>query len=430
MQTNLEITGLIDRRLTGELSVKQLDQAVEKRLKSMATQLHIDGFRPGKAPLTMIQKRHGAVVRQEMLEKLLAEAFQQAVQVHGLQVAGLPRFSWNPPASGANLPFAATFQVYPQITLASVAELPIRRMVAEVQEADLERMIEVIRKQHPLWTKVERPAQAGDQVSVDYDGHCDGATFAGSHATESLIELGTGRMPSDLEAALVGMRAGEEKDVAVSYSASHPADLVKGKTARFHLKVWRVCALTLPPVDAEFIKKFQIGDGSLATFRAEVKNNMDRELQRAIRAHLKQQVLGGLAMLHTFAIPESLVAEELRRQGEEEAALETGMRVGEPAELQARQQVKLRLILDEIIRQRGLQAEPARVEAYLRDLAATCADPTALIDHYRGHRESMQQVETAVLEEMIVDWVLGQATITDVPTDFATVMNSHSQTPV
>jgi len=430
MQTTLEITGLIDRRLTGELSAKQIDQAVEQRLKSMATQLRIDGFRPGKAPLTMIQNRYGVAVRQEMLEKLLAEAFQQASQEHGLQVVGLPRFSWNPPAAGANLPFAATFQVYPQITLASVAKLPIRRMRAEVQEADLDRMIEVIRKQHPIWTIVERPAQTGDQVSVDYDGRCNGASFGGSRATESLIELGTGRMPPDLEAALVGMRAGEEKDVLVNDSVSHPVDLVKGKTVRFHLKVRRVCALTLPPVDAEFIKKFQIGDGSLATFRAEVKNNMDRELQHAIRSNLKQQVLGGLGRLHTFAIPESLVAEELRGQGEEEAALETGMRVDEQAELQARQQVKLRLIFDEIIRQRGLQAEPARVEVYLHDLAATCADPAALIAHYRGHRESMQQVETAVLEEMIVDWVLGQATITDVPTDFATVMNSHPQTPV
>ena len=426
MQTTLEVTGLLDRRLTGELAAERVDQAVAHRLKSMAAQVHMAGFRPGKAPVALIEKKYGVAVRQEVLEKLLEETFQQATAEHGLRVAGLPQFSWNPHGAGTNSTFIATFQVYPQITLASPAKLSIRRMVAQVQEADLDRMIEVIRKQHPTWMKVNRSAQTGDQVSVDYVGDCAGAPFPGSRATESLVELGSGRIPPDLEAALVGMRAGEAKDVAVNYPGSHPVELVRGKTARFHLKVRQVFALTLPPVDPEFIKKFQIGDGSLATFRGEVKNNMDRELQHAIRSHLKQQVLDGLAMLHTFAIPESLVAEELRGR-RDQAVLNDRPLVEDPAELQARQQVKLRLILDEIIRQNGLRAEPSRVEAYLQDLASTCADPTALIDHYRSQQESMQQVENAVLEEMIVDWVLERATITDVSTDFEAVMNSQPQ---
>ena len=426
MQTTLEITGLLDRRLTGELAAERVDRAVADRLNSMAAQVHIAGFRPGKAPVALVQKKYGVAVRLEVLEKLLAETFQQATEEHGLRVAGIPRFSCSPPGAGTNPTFSATFQVYPQITLVSPAKLPIQRMVAQVQEADLDRMIEVIRKQHPIWAKVDRPAQTGDQVSVDYEGQCDGATFTDSHATKSLIELGNGRLPSDLEVALAGMRAGEQKDVAVNYPDSHPVELVRGKTARFHLKVRQVFALTLPTVDAVFIKKFQIGDGSLATFRAEVKNNMDRELQHVIRSQLKQQVLDGLTMLHTFAIPESLVAEELRDR-RDQTVLNKHPLVDEQAELQARQQVKLRLILDEIIRQNGLRAEPSRVEAYLQDLASTCADPTALIDHYRSQQESMQQVENAVLEEMIVDWVLEQATITDVPTDFDAVMNSQPQ---
>ncbi|HUJ08462.1 MAG TPA: trigger factor [Verrucomicrobiae bacterium] len=424
----MKSTGTIDRTMVVELAAEQVDKEVSQRLQSLAAELRVDGFRPGKAPWAVVKKRYEASVRQEVLEKLAKETFQQAADTYRLRVTGSPVINFEPMEDGRNPHFVANFQVYPEIKIGRVDTLQIRRPVATVQNADLEKMIAVIRRQHAEWNDVARPAQRGDRVVVDFERRVNGKSVEGGRAKGHSVELGWGGESKEFEAALVGMSAGEEKVVAITFPENHSKKHLRGQTVSFRLKVKRVSEPVLPTVDLNFIKKLGIVDGSPEAFRAEVTNNMTRELQHTIQSQLKQQVVDGLAALHDFDIPESLVADEIRRLREEISPNATPSVDGltkEHMESQAAHRVKVRLIVDAVIRQQGLQPEPARVAARLQDLASTCTDPTALIDYYRSHPPALRAIEEAVLEEQAVEWVLKQASVTDEVCDFDSVMKSH-----
>ena len=430
MQVSVETIGNIDRKMTVAVPAAQVDQEVEKRLKSMAGRVRIDGFRPGKVPFTVVKKRYGESVRYEVVEGLLGKTFQQAAGQENLRVAGLPDIDLKTMEAGQDLEYIATFQVYPEITIAGVETLTIARPVAEVTDVDLDKMIEIIRKQNQEWQDTDRAAQVGDMVSVDFAGTLNGEPFEGGSAEDYSVELGAGRMLKDFEEGLAGMQAGEEKIVDVAFPENYHAENLKGQTAQFKLSMKRVRESVLPVVDGEFIKKFGVEDGSVDTFRAEVKKNMQRELGNTIKAQIKQQVMDGLADLHTVDVPKALVSDEIRYIREEFSQSMGGSANNMPDELfvpQAERRVKLGLIVGEVIRQHNLQRDPARVDAMLENVAATYEDPQALKDYYRSNRQAMQTIEAAVMEEMIVDWVLDKATVNDDARDFDAVMNPQKQ---
>lgn len=426
MQVSVETTGNIDRKMTVAVPAEQIDKEVEKRLKSMVSRVRIDGFRPGKVPFSIVKKRYADAVRYEVVEKLIGSTFQDAASQQNLRVAGLPSIDLTTMEAGKDLEFTATFQVYPEITIAGVETLTITRPVAEVTDADLDKMIEVIRKQNQEWQEVERAAEAGDMVTVDFAGSVDGVPFEGGDATDYAVELGAGRMLKDFEEGLIGMKAGEEKTIDVTFPENYHADNLKGKTAQFKLTMKQVRAAALPEVNAEFIKKFGVESGSVDEFRAEVKKNMQRELSNAIKTQIKQQVMDGLAELHHIDVPKSLVDDEIRYV-RDEFAQNTGAKVDQlPDALfapQAERRVKLGLLVGEIIRQNGLQRDQARVDAMLDNVAASYEDPEALKAYYRQNRQAMQTIEAAVMEEMIVEWVLDRASVNDETRDFDSVMN-------
>ncbi len=430
MQVSVETIGNIDRKMTVAVPAAQVDQEVEKRLKSMAGRVRIDGFRPGKVPFTVVKKRYGESVRYEVVESLLGKTFQQAAGQENLRVAGLPDIDLKTMEAGQDLEYVATFQVYPEIIIAGVETLTIARPVAEVTDADLDKMIEIIRKQNQEWQDTDRAAQVGDMVSVDFAGTLNGEAFEGGSAQDYSVELGAGRMLKDFEEGLVGMKAGEEKIVDVAFPENYHAENLKGQTAQFKLTMNRVRESVLPVVDGEFIKKFGVEDGSVDTFRAEVRKNMQRELGNTIKAQIKQQVMDGLADLHAVDVPKALVSDEIRYIREEFSQSMGGSANNMPDELfapQAERRVKLGLIVGEVIRQHNLQRDPARVDAMLENVAATYEDPQALKDYYRTNRQAMQTIEAAVMEEMIVDWVLEKATVNDETRDFDAVMNPQKQ---
>jgi trigger factor len=430
MQVSVETIGNIDRKMTVAIPAAQIDQEVEKRLKGMVSRVKIDGFRPGKVPFSVVKQRYADSVRYEVVEKLLGSTFQEAANNEQLRVAGLPEIDLKAMEEGKDLEYVANFQVYPDITIAGVETLTISRPVAEVTDADLEKMIDVIRKQNQEWQEVDRAAQSGDMVNVDFDGTLNGEAFEGGAAQDYSVELGAGRMLKDFEEGLIGMKAGEEKTIDVAFPDTYHAENLKGQTAQFKLSLKRVRESVLPEVNAEFITKFGVEDGSVETFHAEVRKNMQRELDNALKSQLKQQVMDGLAALHDVAIPKSLVSDEIRYI-REEFSQNTGTAADNmPDELfapQAERRVKLGLLVGEIIRQHSLQRDPARVEAMLETLAATYEEPQALKDYYRGNRQAMQTIEAAVMEEMIVEWTLTLATVTDEQRDFDSVMNSNKQ---
>lgn len=426
MQVSVETIGNIDRKMTVAIPAAEVDQEVEKRLKSMAGRVRIDGFRPGKVPFSLVKKRYSDAVRYEVVEKMLGTTFQQAAGQEKLRVAGLPEIDLKTMEAGKDLEYIASFQVYPDFTVANVETLTINKPAAEVTDADLDKMIGIIRKQNQEWQEVERAAQVGDTVKVDFEGTIDGQAFDGGTAQDYTVELGAGRMLKDFEEGLVGMQVDEEKVVDVAFPENYHADNLKGKTAQFKLKLTQVKEAVLPEVDEAFIKRFGVEDGTVESFRAEVKKNMQRELTNAIKSQIKQQVMDGLAQLHEIEIPKALVTDEIRYIREEFSQNTGASADNMPAELfqpQAERRVKLGLLVGEIIRQHNLQRDPARVDAMLDSLAATYEEPQALKDYYRSNRQAMQTIEAAVMEEMIVDWVLEKAAVTDEVRDFDSIMN-------
>lgn len=428
MQVSVETTGNIDRKMSVAVPAEKIDNEVEKRLKGMAKRVRIDGFRPGKVPFSVVKKRYSDAVRYEVVEKLLGTTFQEAAAQENLRVAGMPEIDLKTMEAGQDLEFTATFQVYPEITIAGVETLSLTRPVAEVGEADVDKMIDVIRSQNKEWQTVERAAESGDMVKVDFAGSIDGEAFEGGSATDYAVELGAGRMLKDFEDGLLGMSAGEEKTVDVAFPENYQAENLKGKTAQFKLTMKEVRAPVLPEVNEDFIKKFGVESGSAEEFRAEIKKNMERELGNAVKAQIKQQVMDGLAELHTFDVPKVLVTDEIRYIRDEFSQNTGSSADNMPDELfapQAERRVKLGLIVGEVIRQNDLKREPARVDAMLESLASTYEDPKALMDYYRGNRQAMQTIEAAVMEEMIVEWVMEKATVTDETRDFDSVMNQN-----
>lgn len=428
MQVSVETTGNIDRKMTVAVPAAKIDQEVESRLKAMRGRVRIDGFRPGKVPVSVVKQRYGESVRYEVAEKMLGATFQQAAGDEKLRVAGTPDIDLKNFGEGQDLEYVATFQVYPEITIGGVDTLKITRPVGEISDADLDKMIDVIREQNKEWEETERAAQEGDTVSVDFEGSVDGEAFEGGSAEDYSVELGAGRMLKDFEEGLVGMKAGEEKAIDVAFPGDYQEENLKGKTAQFKLTMKKVSESVLPEVNGDFIKKFGVESGDMDEFRTEVRNNMQREMENAIKTQLKQQIMDGLAGLHEFDIPAALVKDEIGYV-RNEFAQNTGTAVDNmPDELfkeQAERRVKLGLLVGEVIRQNDLKRDQDKVDAMLESLAASYEDPDALKNYYRSNKQAMQTIEAAVMEEMIVDWVMGQATVTDETRNFDAVMNSE-----
>ncbi len=426
MQVSVESVGSIGRKMTVEVPAERIEQSVESRLKSMVKRVRIDGFRPGKVPFNVVKSRYSDSVRQEVIGEVLENTFRDASVQQNLRVAGLPQIELQALAAGQPLVYVANFDVYPEFEVADVTGLELKRPTAEVQDSDIDNMLNTIRKQQRAWNDVDRAAQSGDLVHIDFEGSLDGEAFAGGSSQDYPVELGAGRMLPDFEAALTGMQAGETKTADVAFPEDYQSENLKGKTAQFKLTVNKVQEESLPEVNEEFIKQFGVEDGSVASFREEVKKNMTRELGNALKAQVKQQVMEGLASLHEIELPSALVKDEIQHV-REEFSQSTGTPADNiPDDLfqpQAARRVKLGLIVGEIIRQKGLQRDPARVDAMLETLAASYEDPAALINYYRTNRQAMQTVEAAVMEDMIVEWVLEQAKVTDEARDFESVMN-------
>ncbi len=295
MQVSVESTGNIERKMTVTLPAERIDQEVDKRLKSMRGRVRIDGFRPGKVPLAVVKQRYGASVHQEAVSDALQESFAEAAVQEKLRVAGVPAIEMNSMKMGEPLEYVATFQVYPEFDVADVSGLELTRPTVEITEADIDKMVEIIREQQKEWHEVERAAAEGDKIVLNFEGSLEGEPFEGGTAEDFEVELGAGRMLKDFEAALEGMSAGEEKVADVAFPEDYQAENLKGKTAQFKLAVKAVNESALPELNEAFIKQFGVEDGSVETFRAEVKNNMQRELSNALKARMKQQVMDGLS---------------------------------------------------------------------------------------------------------------------------------------
>lgn len=428
MQVSVESTGALERRMEVSVPRERVEKAVEERLLRVSRTAKLKGFRPGKVPLKVVRQQFGAQVRQEVLSDLLQSTFAEAVSQEKLSPAAGPRIE--PLAAGPDedLRYRAIFEVFPEIELQGVEEIAVTRPVAEVTEADVDAMVLNLREQRPRFDAVERAAREGDRVTMDFEGRIDGAPFEGGKGQGVAVLLGSGRMLKDFDAGIVGMQAGERRQIEVPYPESYHNPALAGKTASFDVQVTAVEERRLPELDEEFCREYGVLEGGIEQLRREVRENMERELADNVRARLKQQLLDGLLKANPVEVPQGFVQAQVR-----EMQLEAARRMGATDASQvpsadsfvepARRRVSLGLLVGELIKSRGLKLDRDRVEARIADIASGYPDPDSVVKAYRQNADALRQVENLVLEDQAVDLLLERARITDRPASFKDVMN-------
>ena len=424
MQVSIETTSGLERRLTVGVPAKRVDAEVNTRLQKAARNVRLDGFRPGKVPMKVIRQRFGAGVRQEVLGEVMSQSFQEAVVQEKLRPAGQPSIEPKSLEAGTDLEYVATFEVFPEVDVADMSGFEVDRAVASVEEGDIDTIIEVFRKEQGSWDVVERAAADGDTVNIDYSGTKDGEEFAGGSAEGSDLELGSGRMIEGFEAGIVGMTAGQEETLALSFPDEYHNEDLKGAAVEFKVKLNEVKERVLAELNDELFAKYGVEDGDLNVFREEVGENMARELKNAINADVKKQVMDAVIDAHeSLEIPKALLQQEItvmRQQmlqqfggmGNQDRDLESLL----PEDMfrdKAEPRVKLGLILSEIISKSELKADPEKVRATIEEMASTYQDPEEVINYYYSNQEQLSSVESKVLEDAVVEKLLADANIKD-----------------
>ncbi|HGY9621908.1 TPA: trigger factor [Pseudomonas putida] len=418
MQVSVENTSALERRMTIAVPAERVENEVNKRLQQTAKRAKIAGFRPGKVPMNVIRQRFEADARQEAFGDLVQASFYEAIVEQKLNPAGAPAVEPKSFEKGKDLEFVAIFEVFPEFTVAGLESINVERLSAEVADADLDNMLEVLRKQNTRFEAVERAAQNDDQVNIDFVGKVDGEVFAGGSAKGTPLVLGSGRMIPGFEEGLVGAKAGEERVVNVTFPEDYQNLDLAGKAAEFTITVNSVAAPVLPELNEEFFAQFGIKESTLEGFRTEVRKNMERELRQAIKAKVKNQVMDGLLAANPIEVPKALLENEVNRL-RVQAVQQFGGNIKPeqlPAELfteQAKRRVVLGLIVAEVVKQFELKPDDAKVREMIEEMASAYQEPEQVIAWYYKNDQQMNEVRSVVLEEQVVDTVLQKATVTD-----------------
>jgi len=434
MQANLETLGSLQRKLNVAVPMADIDSEIESRLKRLSRTVKMAGFRPGKVPFKVVEQQFGLQVRQEVIGDTLQKTFGDAVKEQKLRVAGYPKFDATPPAGDAQeFQYSATFEVYPEVVVGDVAQSKVTRPALDVSDADIDKTIEIMRKQRVTYETVERAGEAGDRVIMDYRGTIDGVEFAGGKAEDQGVVLGEGRFLPDFEKNLPGMKAGEKKSFEVKFPDDYAGKEVAGKTAVFEVTVKSVAAPKLPPVDGEFAKSLGVADGDLAKMRADIRGNLEREVKARLKARVKEQVMDALLAATTLEVPKSLIdmeVERLQQMARQDLAAR-GIPVRDdmplPAEMfekQAQRRVSLGLILAEVVRGQNLHAKPDQVRAAVEEQAQSYEQPQEVVKWFYQSKERLGDIEAMVLEENVVTWALSTAKVEDKTITFDELMGN------
>lgn len=430
MQVSVETTNGLERKLIIDVPAENIDGAVQKRLQDLARNVKMNGFRPGKVPFSVVKKRYGASVRQEVLGDVMQRHYFEAVQQEKLMPAGYPQLELIENNDGDNLKFSATFEVYPEVKLADLDSIEIEKATSEVSDEDLTKMMDTLRGQRASWVEVKRKSKDGDQVVIDFKGFIDGEAFKGGEAKEFPLELGAGNMIPGFEEQLVGVSAGDNVEVKVTFPEDYHVDDLKGKEATFETHVHVVNKKELPTV-TELAE--QLGADDINSLKADVKKNMERELRNAIKSRVKGQVMNQLVEKHEVEVPKAMLDQEIERMRQEMAQQMRAPKDQTPDlpaslfEEQATRRVKLGLVVSEIIKAEGLKADEGKVRAQVEDLAGVYEEPQEVIDWYYGDPNRLREVESLVLEDTVVDLVLEKAKVTEKSVSFDELLNPNKK---
>ena len=445
MATAVETLGKLERRITISFPLTDVRTEVEKRLKVQARTAKAPGFRPGKVPLKMVAAQYGYQIESEVLNDKVGRAFNDAANENNLRVAGFPNIVPKEEAAEGQLAFDATFEVYPEVTIGDLAGVEIETVQAEVSEAEIDKTIDILRKQRVHFhTKGEagehgdggEPVAAdGDRVTVDFVGSIDGVEFPGGKAEGYAFVLGEGRMLPEFEAATLGLKVGEAKTFPLSFPEDYHGKDVAGKTASFTITLQKLEWAHLPEVDAEFAKSLGVADGDLAKMREDIKVNLQREVAGRVKARNKEAVMDALVKVAELDVPKTLISQDSDRLAEmtRQDMAQRGMNVKDvpfPAELfaeKAERRVRLGLILSQLVGDNNLQATPEQVKAQIEDFAQSYEDPREVLKYYYSDRRRLGEIEALVLEENVVTYVLGLSKVTSKAVAFDELMGSNAQ---
>ncbi len=433
MAATMEQTSQLERRLDISLAPAEIDGEVQNRLKQLARNVKMHGFRPGKVPLKVVAQQYGEQVRREVMGDALQKNFGDALREKNLRIAGYPRFE--PKAGGeaaAAVEFSATFEIYPDVVVGDVSKTTIERPLVEASEAEVDKTIEIMRKQRATYENVSRAAALADRVTIDFEGKIGGTLFEGGVGADVVVVLGEGRLLKDFESQVVGMLTGAAKSFELRFPDDYHGKEVAGKTATFEVKLKQVGEPKLPPVDADFAKLLGVADGNVETMRKEVRENLEREVKRRVNAKVKDQIMQALLDSTQIDSPKSLVEMEvermqasMRQELESRGVKSEGMPMDASIfEAAAQRRVKLGLILSEVVRINGLQAKPEQVRAMVDEQAQTYEAPEQVVKWYYQSPERLQEIESMAVEDNVVAWALATAKVEDKKTDFDELMGN------
>ncbi len=424
MQISVESTSEINRKMQVQVPEEKIREEIDTRLKSLAKRVKIDGFRPGKVPERVIRQRFGKQVREEVIYDLIRSTFSEALQEQDLRPVGEPQITPQEITEGKGLEYTAQFEVYPEIELAALESLEIRKPVCELSDEDLEKMIQRLREQKKQWQEVDRPAQEGDRVTITFEGLLDGEPIGNGKSEHFEIELGSGNMIPGFEDQLIGAKTGDHLEFELTFPEDYHDEKLAGKNVLFKVDVEKVEEGTLPEVDAEFVKEYGIEDGDIEKFREEVKANMERQVQAALKEQTKNHVLEALFQKNPVPVPEALVKQEIQRTlaplgdtFKNNPELLNQLPLDQIQE-KAKKRVALGLLLSEVIRANELRPDPEKVRSTIEELAENYEDPEEVIQWYSSNPQQQEQIENSVLEDQAIEWILGRAQVTEEPISF------------
>lgn len=420
MQVSIEKTSGLERRLTVGVAAAEVDDKVVAKLQESAKTIRLSGFRPGKVPFKVVQQRFGAGVRQEVVGEVINRTFYDAITQEELRPAGQPDIEPVKDEIGQDLEYVAIFEVYPEIELKDFSSISISRPAAEISDADVDKVIANIRQQKASWEVVERAAADKDSVNIDYVGNKDGEAFEGGQAEGSDLVLGSGRMVPGFEGAIIGMSAGEEKTVPLTFPKDYQSEDLKGAAVEFKIKVNTVSEQKLAELNDELFAQFGVTEGGEEKFREDVRNNMGRELAAAIGAKTKSRLFKALADLHEVEMPKALVANEIAGLKQQMLGQFGGGQQFDasifPDELfsgEAEKRVTLGLLIAEITKAAELEVDADKVRARIEEMAATYEQPEQVLQYYYSNEQALNSVQSAVLEDQVVDHLMTTVQLSD-----------------
>ncbi|MGO2341841.1 MAG: trigger factor, partial [Vibrio litoralis] len=408
-----------------------IEDAVTAELRNIAKNRRFDGFRKGKVPMKMVAQMYGQAVRQDVMGEVMQRHFIETIVKEKINPAGAPTFAPVETEEGKDLVFNATFEVYPEVELKGLENITVEKPAVEVKDEDVAEMLETLRKQQSTWAEVEEAVSADSRATIDFVGFIDGEEFEGGKAEAFPLEMGQGRMIPGFEDGILGKKAGEEFSIDVNFPEDYHAENLKGKSAKFDIKLSKVETRELPELTDEFVAKFGVNEGGVEALKTEVRKNMERELKQAVKGRIKEQAINGLVEQNEMDVPSALIDQEievLRQQaaqrfgGNPEAAAQLPRELFEE---QAARRVKVGLLLGEVIKSEELTADDDRVKALIEEMATAYEDPSEVIAYYEQNEQMMNNIRNVALEDQAIDAIIAKAKVSDKEVSFNELMNQQ-----